>query len=132
MCGCGPEISETVLMTKNILEAVILASAPFGAAAALVSSVILLKGPRRVISMAMLGIMVLAAVIGFSPFGMFDFLSYQVENSFISLSVIVFVGLGAVALTYWPSQSRWINWPLLSGTGLSMAAAAAIVHFPNF
>lgn len=130
MCGCGgPEISETVRWTVNTLDSVTVTAAPAGTAIALIASILLLDGPRRLISIAMLALLFAAAlvVLGFS-----NHLSNRVVSSIVGLSVIGFIGLGAIALTYWPSPSRWINWPLLAGIGLSSAALAARMYFPFF
>lgn len=81
-----------------------------GLTISLIASVILLRDRRRIYAAISLGIVSIAMITG--SFAAFKGTKWFAFTLYLTL----------VSIVKWPTTLRWVNWPLLSGTGIWVIA----------
>ena len=114
---------DQLAMAKQLAEVTVLSAAPAGMAISLVASLVLVRGPRQRIAFAMIALAL--TIVATAYFDQTLQLGHRGEMLAFSLLWAGFIFLGLVSLVFWPVGKRWINWPLVIGTGISLSAAVA-------
>lgn len=134
MCG-GAEFQEagiydTSIAVSDVLIAGLIGGVTVGAVVTLVASAIVLQGPRRWVSVAMLAMMAMIIMMIFRAlvFNM-PLLNPLIIQGLITTIVVLFAFAGLVSLIYWPTNKRIVNLPLAFGAGVSTLCTLALVIF---
>lgn len=96
----------------DFYQQVTLVSFSGGVGLSLVASVLLLRDPRRFMAIGSIAIGAIYLLIS----GHYD---RQVLFLLLSFTLLV-------SVVVWPTQRRWINWPLLAGAGVASFASAQV------
>lgn len=124
------EIESIGISAPEVIELATIAAAPIGIAITLAASAIVLRGPRRWLSVGMLLLIAIAIACLFSTVfvelspGAHKKLANQ--GGIFAILCAAFIILSAI---WWPSKRRIVNFPMIIGIGISVLGIIALVAF---